>query len=88
MFLCIPLVTIAEIIPITVSGFGTRESVFAYLFSLENINIKKSVSFSVIFWIFAYGITSSIGMFLWLFRTIKKISSSRTENTENLKQNF
>ncbi len=46
-----PLLTVAVSLPISFSGLGAREAVFAYLFSLININVETAIIFSLVFFI-------------------------------------
>ncbi|MBI2045147.1 flippase-like domain-containing protein [Candidatus Pacearchaeota archaeon] len=42
-----PLMTVAVSLPISFSGLGAREGVFAYLFSLVNMPLEKAIVFSL-----------------------------------------
>ncbi|OIO40652.1 hypothetical protein CO154_02260 [Candidatus Pacearchaeota archaeon CG_4_9_14_3_um_filter_31_7] len=46
-----PLMTIAVSLPISFSGLGAREAVFAFLFSLIGVGVETAIIFSLLFFI-------------------------------------
>ena len=61
-----PLMTVAVSLPISFSGLGAREGVFAYLFSLINIPLEKAIIFSLTIFILR-NILSLIGVIMIFF---------------------
>lgn len=53
-WLVIPIITLVELIPVTVSGFGTREATVIFLFSFYSLSSEQAVAFSLLYWIIAY----------------------------------
>lgn len=66
-----PLVVLVEIIPISVSGIGTREAALVFLLSFVNISAGVAVSYSLIYMVLAGWTFSLLGMLFWLKEPIK-----------------
>lgn len=66
LFLIMPMVTLVELIPISVSGLGTREATVIFFFSLVGIASAKAVGFSIAYLLAGTYLTSVIGFVLWL----------------------
>ena len=66
-----PLVVLVEIIPISVSGIGTREAALVFLLSFVNISASAAVSYSLVYMVLAGWTFSLLGMLLWLKEPIK-----------------
>lgn len=64
LFMCIPIITFAEILPITISGFGTRELAFVTLFGLLKIPSELAIAFSLMYVVLAYWLSALIGLLL------------------------
>lgn len=69
MFLAIPIITLLDIVPISISGIGTRDVALIFLFSFIGLGIEYAVSFSFLYFLVFYIVTSLVG---WgLFSTEK-----------------
>ncbi len=66
-----PIVTLVELIPISVSGLGTREATVIYFFSVIGIASAQAVGFSIVYLIVGTYITSLIGLLFWLRNPVK-----------------
>jgi len=64
LFLCIPIITFAEILPITISGLGTRELALITLLGLLEIPSELAIAFSLMYVVFAYWIAALVGLLL------------------------
>ena len=64
LFLCIPIITFAEILPITISGLGTRELAFVTLLGLLAIPSELAIAFSLMYVVLAYWIAALVGLLL------------------------
>ena len=64
LFLCIPIITFAEILPITISGFGTRELAFITLLGLLETPPELAIAFSLMYVVLAYWIAALVGLLL------------------------
>lgn len=66
LFIIMPMVTLVELIPISVSGLGTREATVIFFFSLVGIASVQAVGFSIAYLLAGTYLTSAIGFVLWL----------------------
>jgi len=66
VFLIMPIVTLVELIPISVSGLGTRDAAVIYFFSLVGVSSAAAVSFSIGYLIVGTYLTAAVGFFIWL----------------------
>ena len=64
--LIIPIVTVVEFLPISISGLGTREAAVIYFFSIIGIGRPEAVAFSLVYLIFGTYSTALIGLLFWL----------------------
>ncbi len=64
--LSIPIITIVEILPISISGMGTREATCIFLFSLIGIKADEAVAFSLLYALLTYWFLGVIGAVLWV----------------------
>ena len=55
-----------ELIPISVSGLGTRDAAVIYFFSLVGVSSAAAVSFSIGYLIVGTYLTAVVGFFIWL----------------------
>lgn len=69
-YLCLllPLLTLVEIIPISVAGLGTREAASIYFFSVIGIDSTQAVAFSLMYVLLGTYLVAGFGFFAWLFR--------------------
>jgi uncharacterized protein (TIRG00374 family) len=66
VFLIMPIVTLVELIPISVSGLGTRDAAVIYFFSLFGVSSAAAVSFSIGYLIVGTYLTAAAGFLIWL----------------------
>lgn len=66
--LVMPLITLVELIPISVSGLGTRDAAAIYFFAIVGASSAQSVGFALIYVLSGTYFTALIGFFIWLFR--------------------
>jgi uncharacterized protein (TIRG00374 family) len=71
LFIIMPMVTLVELVPISVSGLGTREATVIYFFSVIGLTSAQAVSFSITYLIAGTYLTSILGFVLWLRHPIK-----------------
>ncbi|MFH1257089.1 MAG: lysylphosphatidylglycerol synthase transmembrane domain-containing protein [Candidatus Diapherotrites archaeon] len=69
-FLCMPLVMIVDLLPVSFSGIGTRDLLLIYLFSLQAISANQAVAFSFLYLAFGYILIAFVG---FLFSLKEKI---------------
>ena len=65
IFLCIPIITLAEIIPVTISGLGTREAAYIALFGLIAISAPTAIAFSLAYLVFTFWTPALLGLLFW-----------------------
>ena len=61
----VPINAIASALPISISGLGTREAIFIFLFTPLGINAVEAVSFAFLALIYTW-IPALLGLMLWL----------------------
>jgi len=66
--LVMPLITLVELIPISISGLGTRDAAAIYFFALVGASSAQSVGFALVYVLAGTYFTALIGFFIWLFR--------------------
>jgi uncharacterized protein (TIRG00374 family) len=71
VFIIMPMVTLVELIPISISGLGTREATVIYFFSVMGITSAYAVSFSITYLIMGTYLTSISGFIFWLRNPVK-----------------
>jgi uncharacterized protein (TIRG00374 family) len=59
------LLTLVELLPISISGIGTREAAAILLFSFIGFSADKAVAFSLIYLVLGYWVISLIGAGIW-----------------------
>ena len=69
--LIMPIVTIVELIPVSVSGIGTREATVIFFFAAVGIGSAQAVAFSVGYLIAGTYLTALAGFVAWLANPAK-----------------
>lgn len=69
--LMLPVMTLMEIIPISVSGIGTREAAVVFFFSAVGIGNAQAVAFSIMYLIVGTYLTALVGFGAWLANPAK-----------------
>jgi hypothetical protein len=67
----LPLGALIQLIPITVSGLGTREATLIFLFSLLGIPAQDVVVFSLLLLFISTILPATVGLFLFLKNPVK-----------------
>lgn len=62
----IPIVCIIELLPISISGIGTRDLALIYLFGLQGISPESALAFSVLYLFICYWLVGLAGILIWL----------------------
>lgn len=71
VFLIMPIITLVELIPISVSGLGTREAAVIYFFSVVGIESAHAVGFSIAYLLCGTYLTSLAGLLFWMRHPVK-----------------
>jgi uncharacterized protein (TIRG00374 family) len=66
IILMLPMMALVEIIPISISGLGTREAAVIYFFSVVGIGSTKAVAFSLMYLFMGTYLVAFVGLVAWL----------------------
>ncbi|UCG53667.1 MAG: flippase-like domain-containing protein [Candidatus Latescibacterota bacterium] len=69
--LMMPAITLVEIIPISVSGLGTREAAVIFFFSVVGIGSAQAIGFSITYLLVGTYLTALVGFIAWLSNPAK-----------------
>jgi len=61
---------LVSIIPISISGLGTRDAILIYLFSLINLTSELAVSYSFLIFIVCYVFNGIVGACVWIVKPL------------------
>jgi uncharacterized protein (TIRG00374 family) len=80
-FLVLPIITLVALIPISITGLGTREATVIFLFAIYGVSVEQSVAFSIVFLFVGYISAAVIGLVLFMMHPVdfKKALSSAGE---------
>ena len=73
----IPIIAIIELLPVSISGIGTRDLALIYLFGLQGVSPEAAVAFSILYLFICYWM---IGILVWLKFPIKVEESEDEES--------
>lgn len=66
MALVIPLIVMVELLPISISGLGTREATLIFLFSFYYVSPETAIAYSILYMITSYWLLATVGGILFL----------------------
>jgi glycosyltransferase 2 family protein len=69
--LVIPVISLLDLLPISISGIGTRDVALIFLFGLKGITAEQAVAFSLIYLFMSYWLIALIGAAVYLRYPIK-----------------
>ncbi len=69
--LIMPIVTLVELIPFTISGLGTRDATVVYFFSVVAVGSAEAVGFSITYVLIGTYLTALFGLALWVRHPIR-----------------
>lgn len=64
--LVIPVLSLLDLLPISISGIGTRDVALIFLFSLKGISPEQAVAFSLLYLFMSYWLIALIGAAVYL----------------------
>jgi uncharacterized protein (TIRG00374 family) len=70
MFLVIPIISVVDLLPISISGIGTRDATLLYLFGIIGIAPETIVAFSILYLVFSYWFIALVGLLFWFLYPI------------------
>ena len=85
MVLLLPMLTLVEIIPISVAGLGTRDAATIYFFSIVGIGSTEAVAFSLLYVILGTYLVAGVGFVAWILKpsALRKKLEDPVEQTTN-----
>ncbi len=66
MFLVIPIISMLDLLPISISGIGTRDAALIYLFGIVAIAPEAAIAFSILYLVSSYWLVALVGLVFWL----------------------
>jgi uncharacterized protein (TIRG00374 family) len=67
----IPVVTLLDALPVSVSGLGTRELALIFFLGIISIPMGAAVAFSILIFLLNYMLLVPFGLILWMVRPVK-----------------
>lgn len=61
-----PIITLVELVPVSISGLGTRDATMIYFFSLVGLTSAQAVGFSLAYLLIGTYMTALFGFIFWL----------------------
>jgi len=65
-FLVIPVISLLDLLPISISGIGTRDVALIFLFGLQGIPAEQAIAFSLLYLFMSYWLIALIGVGVYL----------------------
>lgn len=62
----IPIIAVIELLPLSISGIGTRDLAVIFFFGLYNIPAEAAVAFSILYLFICYWMLGIIGVITWM----------------------
>ena len=84
VFVFVPIITLLEILPISVSGIGTRDAALVFFFSLFGVSAEQAIAYSLIYLFTGYLFVALLGV---LFFTQNPISLKELSGEKNSQAN-
>jgi len=69
--LAIPVMGLIDVLPISISGIGTRDMALIFLFGLKSISAELAVAFSLLYLFMSYWLTALIGVGVYFKYPVK-----------------
>ena len=70
----IPIISLLDLLPISVAGIGTRDAALIFLFGLQGVSAESAVAFSILYLFLSYWLVALVGAAFWIRNPV------RTEN--------
>lgn len=71
IILIMPVVTVVELIPFSISGLGTRDAAVIYFFSIVGVGAAEAVGFSIVYLLIGTYLMAFAGFLLWLRHPVR-----------------
>ena len=73
----IPIISLLDLLPISISGIGTRDAALIFLFGLQGIPPEPAVAFSLLYLFLSYWLVALVGALFWIQNPIKMDGDER-----------
>lgn len=67
----IPIISLLDLLPISVSGIGTRDAALIFLFGLKGISAESAVAFSMLYLFMSYWLVALVGALFWIQKPVQ-----------------
>jgi uncharacterized protein (TIRG00374 family) len=67
----IPIISLLDLLPISISGIGTRDAALIFLFGLQGISAESAVAFSILYLFLSYWLVALAGAIFWIRHPVK-----------------
>ncbi|OPY36713.1 MAG: hypothetical protein A4E35_01821 [Methanoregula sp. PtaU1.Bin051] len=67
----IPIISLLDLLPISISGIGTRDAALIFLFGLQGVTPESAVAFSLLYLFMSYWLVALAGAFFWVKHPIQ-----------------
>src|SRR3989338_8255125 len=71
VFLLVPIASLLDLLPISISGIGTRDAAFIFLFGFYSIAAETAVAYSLLFLFAGYWFSALLGVVLFMTDPLK-----------------
>jgi len=71
VFLLVPIASLLDLLPISISGIGTRDAAFIFLFGFYSIAAETAVAYSLLFLFAGYWFSALLGVVLFMTEPLK-----------------
>ena len=73
----IPIISLLDLLPISISGIGTRDAALIFLFGFQGIPPETAVAFSLLYLFMSYWLVALIGALFWIKNPIATDADER-----------
>jgi len=67
----IPVISLLDLLPISISGIGTRDAALIFLFGLQGIPAEPAVAFSLLYLFMSYWLVALVGALFWIRHPVR-----------------
>jgi hypothetical protein len=67
----IPIISLLDLLPISISGIGTRDVALIFLFSLQGVSAESAVAFSILYLFMSYWLVALAGALFWIQHPVR-----------------
>lgn len=67
----IPIISLLDLLPISISGIGTRDAALIFLFGLKGIPAESAVAFSLLYLFMSYWLVALVGTLFWIQKPVR-----------------